>query len=215
MAGYYDTRKLIIDTLMGRPKGTEIQPEDHQTFALQITDYVRAVELVSRNVAPIAGWASENTVPVQPDLGQAIYMSQVNPGETVTFSNFFDSTGTAISVTSASDVVTLVTLIWDGQYWSKQTTTFTVTIVPYTTETYRVTFSRSGDDIVSSASSDMIKTALDAGKLVYAVFESEVLHASKVNNVTATFYSGLDDGAIRKYVVNQSMDVSEETIIII
>lgn len=217
MAGYDDTRKLIIDTLMGRPKGKEIQPEDHQTFALQITDYIRAVELVSRNVAPIAGWATENTVPVQPDLGQAIYMSQVNPGETVTFSNFFDSTGTAISVTSASDVVTLVTLIWDGQYWSKQTTTFTVTIVTNIQETYRVTFSRSdddSDDIVSSASSDSIKTALDAGKLVYAVFESEVLHASKVNNAAATFYSGLDDGAIRKYVVDQNMDVVEETIII-
>ena len=85
MAGYADTRELIINTLMGRPAGTEIQPEDHQKFALQITDYVRSVELVAGNATPI-GFANADTVPVQPDNGQAVYLSSVAGAQTVIFS---------------------------------------------------------------------------------------------------------------------------------
>lgn len=121
MAGYRDTRQLIIDTLMGRPAGTEIQPEDHQAFALQITDYVRSVELVAGNATPI-GFADASTIPVQPDNGQAVYLSQVGRGTTVVFTNFIDQNGNAISVTSDSDSVTLVNLLWNGQYWTKQET---------------------------------------------------------------------------------------------
>lgn len=121
MAGYGDTRQMIIDTLMGRPAGTEIQPEDHQAFALQITDYVRSVELVAGNATPI-GFADGLTVPVQPDNGQALYLSQVGRGTTVVFTNFIDQSGNAISVTSDSSSVTLVNLLWNGQYWTKQET---------------------------------------------------------------------------------------------
>ena len=121
MAGYSDTRQMIIDTLMGRPAGTEIQPEDHQAFALQITDYVRSVELVAGNATPI-GFADALTVPVQPDNGQVLYLSQVGRGTTVVFTNFIDQSGNAISVTSDSSSVTLVNLLWNGQYWTKQET---------------------------------------------------------------------------------------------
>lgn len=121
MAGYSDTRQMIINTLMGRPAGTEIQPEDHQAFALQITDYVRSVELVAGNATPI-GFADALTVPVQPDNGQALYLSQVGRRTTVVFTNFIDQSGNAISVTSDSSSVTLVNLLWNGQYWTKQET---------------------------------------------------------------------------------------------
>ena len=121
MAGYSDTRQLIIDTLMGRPAGTEIQPEDHQAFALQITDYIRSVELVAGNATPI-GFADASTVPVQPDNRQAVYLSSVGGAQTVTFSNFIDQNGNAISVTSTENVIKLVTLLWNGQYWSSQVT---------------------------------------------------------------------------------------------
>lgn len=121
MAGYADTRQMIIDTLMGRPAGTEIQPEDHQAFALQITDYIRSVELVAGNAAPI-GFADASTVPVQPDNGQAVYLSSVGGAQTVVFSNFIDQSGNAISVTSTANVIKLVTLLWNGQYWSSQIT---------------------------------------------------------------------------------------------
>ena len=53
MAGYADTRELIINTLTGRPTGTEIQPEDHQAFALQMTEYIRQVELVAGSGVPV------------------------------------------------------------------------------------------------------------------------------------------------------------------
>ena len=121
MAGYSDTRQMIIDTLMGRMAGTEIQPEDHQKFALQITDYIRSVELVAGNANPI-GFADADTVPVQPDNGQAIYLSSVGGAQTVTFSNFIGQNGSPISVTSTANVIKLVTLLWNGQYWSSQVT---------------------------------------------------------------------------------------------
>ena len=42
MAGYEDTRMMIINTLMGREPGTEIMPENHQAFALNMLDYIRS-----------------------------------------------------------------------------------------------------------------------------------------------------------------------------
>ena len=127
MAGYSDTRQLIIDTLMGRPAGTEIQPEDHQRFALQITDYVRSVELVAGNATPI-GFANADTVPVQPNNGQAVYLSSVSGAQTVTFSNFIGQNGSPISVTSTENVIKFVTLLWNGQYWSSQVTSVNAVI---------------------------------------------------------------------------------------
>ena len=133
MAGYEDTRQMIINTLTNRLAGTEIQPEDHQEFALAITDYVRSVELVAGNATPI-GFADADTVPVQPDNGQAIYLSSVGGAQTVTFSNFIGQNGNPISVTSTANVIKLVTLLWNGQYWSSQVTS--VNAVRDTTDGY-------------------------------------------------------------------------------
>ena len=120
MAGYEDTRQLIIDTLMGRPAGTEIQPEDHQRFALALTDYIRSVELNSGNA--FIGFAQTDTVPIQSDNGQCFYISTVEPGQTVNFVNFIDSNGNVISVSSPEGKMSFVTLIWNTQYWSYQST---------------------------------------------------------------------------------------------
>lgn len=121
MAGYDDTRQLIIDTLMGRPAGTEIQPEDHQAFALAIIDYVRSVELLAGNA--FIGFAEADTIPVQSDKGQCFYISIVKPGQTVNFVNFIDYNGDAISISSPSNKISLVTLIWNTEYWSSQIVT--------------------------------------------------------------------------------------------
>lgn len=121
MAGYEDTRQMIINTLTNRLAGTEIQPEDHQEFALAITDYVRSVELLSGNA--FIGFAEANTTPVQSDKGQCFYISTVGPGQTVNFVNFIDSNGDTISVSSTDGKMSLVTLIWNTQYWSSQVTT--------------------------------------------------------------------------------------------
>lgn len=125
MAGYSDTRQLIIDTLMGRPAGTEIQPEDHQAFALALNDYIRSVELVAGSGVPVA-FAEPDTVPVQPNNGQAVYLSQVPCESSKTFSNFIGQYGNALSVSSAKNEVKLVTLLWNGSYWSKQETSIPV-----------------------------------------------------------------------------------------
>lgn len=125
MAGYADTRELIINTLMGRPAGTEIQPEDHQAFALQIIDYIRSVELVAGSGVPVE-FAEPDTVPVQPDNGQAVYLSYVPRNVTKNFVNFINQSGNSISVTSSSGEVKLVTLLWNGSYWSSQIVTIDV-----------------------------------------------------------------------------------------
>lgn len=123
--GYSDTRQLIIDTLMGRPAGTEIQPEDHQAFALALNDYIRSVELVAGSGVPVA-FAEPNTVPVQPNNGQAVYLSQVGSNSSKTFANFIGQDGNALSVLSANNVAKMVTLLWNGSYWSKQETSIPV-----------------------------------------------------------------------------------------
>ena len=89
MAGYSDTRQLIIDTLMGRPAGTEIKPEDHQAFALALNDYIRNVELNSGNA--FIGFAKADTVPIQSDNGQCFYISTVPPDTNIIYTNFIDN----------------------------------------------------------------------------------------------------------------------------
>lgn len=125
MAGYSDTRQLIIDTLMGRPAGTEIQPEDHQAFALALNDYIRSVELVAGSGVPVA-FAEPDTVPIQPNNGQAVYLSYVPRSTTKNFVNFINQSGNSISITSSSGEVKLVTLLWNGSYWSSQIVTINV-----------------------------------------------------------------------------------------
>lgn len=120
MAGYEDTRQLIIDTLMNRPAGTEIQPENHQEFALAITDYVRSVELSAGNA--FIGFAQADTVPIQSDNGQCFYISTVPPNTNIVYANFIDSEGNPISVTTPSGKMAFVTLIWNTRNWDAQIT---------------------------------------------------------------------------------------------
>lgn len=207
MAGYSDTRQLIIDTLMGRPAGTEIQPEDHQAFALALNDYIRSVELVAGSGVPVA-FAEPDTVPVQPDNGQAVYLSQVNRGTTCTFTNFIGQDGNAISITSDSSSVTFVTLLWNGQYWSKQTTIVSAEVL--TAETFRVTFTKSGNNIVSSDSSDSIQIARNEGKYVYAILDGEALSFSKIvskyGQSIAIFNKRLSNGIEEYRVIETSVN---------
>lgn len=120
MAGYSDTRQLIIDTLTGRPAGTEIQPEDHQAFALALNDYIRNVELNSGNA--FIGFAQADTVPIQSDNGQCFYISTVPPSTNIVYANFIDSEGNPISVTTPSGKMAFVTLIWNTRNWDSQIT---------------------------------------------------------------------------------------------
>lgn len=119
MAGYDDTYNMIISTLMGRPNGTEIQPENHQAFALNMLEYIRSLELLAN--APFIGVATPTTTPVQPDDSRACYIAGVAQDRTTTFQNFRDMNGDPISVTNGEMEACLVIFVWNGQYWSAET----------------------------------------------------------------------------------------------
>lgn len=118
MAGYDDTRVKIINTLMGRPVGSEIQPENHQDYALNMLDYIRSLELLAN--APFIGVAQPTTQPVQPDNSRACYIAGVAQDRTVTFQNFRNYLGQPIQITTGQMEAYLVILVWDGQYWSAE-----------------------------------------------------------------------------------------------
>lgn len=118
MAGYYDTYNMIINSLMGRASGTEIQPENHQEFALNMLNYVRSLELLAN--APFIGIAKSTTQPVQPDGSRACYIAGIAQDRTVTFHNFYDSAGKPISITTNEMEAYLIILVWNAQYWSME-----------------------------------------------------------------------------------------------
>lgn len=119
MAGYDDTYQMIINTLMGRPKGSEIQPENHQSFALNMLNYIRSLELLAN--APFIGVAQPTTQPVQPDDSRACYIAGVAQDRTTVFQNFYDMNGEPISITNGEMEACLVIMVWNGQYWSAET----------------------------------------------------------------------------------------------
>ena len=102
MAGYDDTYNMIISTLMGRPAGTEIQPENHQAFALNMLEYIRSLELLAN--APFIGVATPTTQPVQPDDSRACYIAGVAQDRTTIFQNFRDMNGNPLIAGTAAQV---------------------------------------------------------------------------------------------------------------
>lgn len=118
MAGYDDTRQMIISTLMGRPNGAEIQPENQQAYELNMLDYIRSLELLAN--APFIGVAQPTTQPVQPDDSRACYIAGVAQDRTVTFQNFRNYLGQPIQITTGQMEAFLVILTWNGQYWTAE-----------------------------------------------------------------------------------------------
>lgn len=116
VAGYKDTKEAIIDTLMGREVGHEIQPDEHQNFALKLLDYIRSVELISGST--LIGIAEADTVPVQPDDANVAYIAGVAQERTVEFLYFIDQDGVPISVTTGEMQAKFVILTWNREYWS-------------------------------------------------------------------------------------------------
>lgn len=104
---------------MGRPAGTEIQPENHQAFALNMLEYIRSLELLAN--APFIGVATPTTQPVQPDDSRACYIAGVAQDRTTTFQNFRDMNGDPISITNGEMEACLVIFVWNAQYWSAET----------------------------------------------------------------------------------------------
>jgi len=122
---YDEIRQLIINTLEGRPAGTMIYPEGHQEIDLSILDFANAISSVIST--GIAGEAQASTQPIQPSGSNVAYIFQVAPDSTKTFTNFRDSGGNAISVTTNSSQAAVGFLLWNGSYWSAMTVYIAVT----------------------------------------------------------------------------------------
>ena len=118
MSGYADTKKLIEDTLVGRPAGTMIYPEGHQAIDMSLLDYIHSVELLG--ASGLQGIATTSTVPVQPDNAKVSYIAMVPAGETYVFTNFHDQNGDSISITTGANTVSLLIFLWNGEYWQVQ-----------------------------------------------------------------------------------------------
>jgi hypothetical protein len=116
MAGYDDTYQMIISTLMGRPVGTEIQPDNQQAYEINMLNYIRSLELLANG--PLIGIAEPDTQPIQPNDARACYIAGVAQDRTVTFQNFRNYLGQPIQITNGQMEACLVILIWDTQYWS-------------------------------------------------------------------------------------------------
>lgn len=118
MAGYNDTRKKIINSLLQRPNGTQITPENHQDFALNLLEYIRSVELISAST--LIGIAEPETIPVQSNKANASYIAGVAQQRTVVFENFSGEDGNPITISTGEMEAKLVILTWNKQYWEKQ-----------------------------------------------------------------------------------------------
>ena len=118
MSGYADTKKLIEDTLVGRPAGSLIYPEGHQAIDMSLLDYINSVELLG--ASELQGIATTLTVPVQPDNAKVSYIATVPAGQTYVFTNFHDQNGNSISITTGANTVSLLTFLWNGEYWQVQ-----------------------------------------------------------------------------------------------
>lgn len=125
--GYLDTKQKIIETLTGRVAGTQIMPSQHQEFALSMLEYVRSVELISGST--LIGIAERTTVPVQPNTSNAAYIAACPKDDTVTFENFHDADGNAITVDSTSAGSALfIVLLWNKASWSYMTVPTTMMV---------------------------------------------------------------------------------------
>lgn len=117
MAGYNDSKEKIVSTLTGRANGDQITPEKHQDFALSVLEYIRSIELSSLS-GGMAGFAQENTVPIQPDNSFVTYLSAIPAGRTLTYSKFLGVDGLPLTISSNDDNASFVVLYWDKRHWS-------------------------------------------------------------------------------------------------
>ena len=119
-AGYLNTQNKIQSTLVDREDGTQIQPKDHQEFALMLLDYIRSVELISAST--LIGQCEPETVPVQPNDANVAYIGAAKQNQTTVFSNFIGEDGEPISITVDDKNVAFVVFTWNRQYWTATTT---------------------------------------------------------------------------------------------
>lgn len=125
LAGFDNTRQQIMDALVDRVVGTEIQPEAHQKFALALLEYIRSVELISAST--LIGQCTPETQPVQPNDANVAYVGTALQQTTTIWENFHGEDGQPIIITTTSSNVAICIFTWNRQYWTVTTTTIDLT----------------------------------------------------------------------------------------
>lgn len=164
MATYDEVYDEIINTLMGRPEGTEVQPDEHQNFALALLDYIRSVELMGSSV--FQGPAYVSTVPLEPENSNLAYTSFAPSNQTTYWVHFIGQDGQAVHVTMDEGHVGIVILYWNKEYWSAQVIAVPIAAVD-------VVNNLNTDDAFKALSAAMGKL-LNEKKLEAEDYESEV-----------------------------------------
>lgn len=177
MAGYDDTRQKILETLMQRPNGTMIQPENHQDFALNLLDYIRSVELITAST--LIGVAYEDTMPVQSNDANEAYLAGVAQQRSATFQNFHDVNGQPITVTTGEMEAKLVILTWNRQYWTKEEISANIISQADTTYFFYNLTIRKTYDSVSAMNADVTAPVGNDGKYIKP---GEVVSVHNENN---------------------------------
>lgn len=155
---YSELQKLIINTLAGRPTGTQILPEGHQEIELNILDFANS--LLNTISTGLEGEALTNTDPIEPDNANVAYIFQVPPSTTKTFANFKDSEGDSISVTTNSTQLAFGFLVWNKQYWKAITIMLSVSTPSFVTVSDDIVQMIDGeDDIFPKTKAVAVETA--------------------------------------------------------
>jgi len=164
MAGYKDTEALIIEALMGRTPGTEIDPEKHQLYALNLLEYVRTLELGMSS--SLGGIATVDTVPIQPDGYKVCYFSAIPSSTTKTYLNFRDVAGNRISITADSTTALIALLVWNKQYWEVMTLPTSMTVKQDTNNFFYNFSIKKNYKLLSDAFADLDNPIGDDGEVV-------------------------------------------------
>lgn len=203
MSGYDDTYQMIINTLMGRPSGHEIQPEDHQAFALSMLEYIRSLELLAN--APFIGLAKPTTQPIQPNDSRACYIAGVGQEGTTTFQNFYDIDGNPISITNGEMEACLVIFVWNGQYWSVESVP--TNIINYSGNLYYIVTIRKTYGSISEMNEDSNYPIGDDGRYIKVGELVSVVNSS--NSEENSIYIRTSDGW--KFQSSWNFSLSQDT----
>ena len=114
---YQEIHDLMHNTLSGREPGHEIEPLEHETMLTEVLDYAHNMNILGPSV--LRGFATASTNPDMPDNYMVCYITMIGPSQNVTFQNFADDNGDAISVSTTASQVKYVCLLWNKEYWEK------------------------------------------------------------------------------------------------
>jgi hypothetical protein len=214
--GYYDTKQKIVNSLLGRPDGTQIQPDNHQDFALSLLEYIRSVELISGST--LIGIADVTTVPVQSDNANECYVSACPVGAVLTYENFHGQDGNPITYSADQNSGALLLLLWNKQYWElvdfPTTIQVTAEIINYAAAIRKTYVSKEAMEADTNPFGDDGK-AIVPGQLVTVVNSTDTTYNgiyARTQNGTWKFQSGFNWSLVQNIGNDANTAMSQKAV---